>query len=42
MNIICLGGRVVGTESAWDLVKAFLVAEYSHAERHLRRRQQSR
>ena len=37
MNIICLGGRVVGPESAWDLVQAFLGAEYSQAERHLRR-----
>jgi ribose 5-phosphate isomerase B len=37
MNIICLGGRVVGPESAWDLVQAFLVAEFSQAERHLRR-----
>jgi ribose 5-phosphate isomerase B len=37
MNIICLGGRVVGPESAWDLVQAFLAAEFSQAERHLRR-----
>ena len=37
MNIICLGGRVIGPESAWDLVQAFLAAEFSHAERHLRR-----
>ena len=37
MNIICLGGRVIGSESAWDLVQAFLVAEFSQAERHLRR-----
>ena len=37
MNIICLGGRVVGPESAWDLVQAFLAARFSQAERHLRR-----
>jgi ribose 5-phosphate isomerase B len=37
MNIICIGGRVIGTELAWDLVQAFLGAEYSSAERHLRR-----
>lgn len=37
MNIICLGGRVVGPATAWELVKAFLAAEYSQAERHLRR-----
>ncbi len=37
MNIICVGGRVIGPELAWDLVQAFLGAEYSSAERHLRR-----
>lgn len=37
MNILCLGGRIVGTELAWDLIQAFLAAEFSQAERHLRR-----
>ena len=37
MNIICLGGRVIGPEAAWDLVETFLAAEFSQAERHLRR-----
>jgi ribose 5-phosphate isomerase B len=37
MNIICMGGRTVGPAVAWDLVQTFLVAEYSQAERHLRR-----
>jgi ribose 5-phosphate isomerase B len=37
MNIICLGGRIVGPELAWDLIEAFLAAEFSQAERHLRR-----
>jgi len=37
MNIICLGGRVTGPMLAWDLVEAFLTAEFSKAERHLRR-----
>lgn len=37
MNIICLGGRTAGTELAWDLIQAFLGAEFSQAERHLRR-----
>ena len=37
MNIICMGGRTVGTAVAWDLVEAFLAAEFSQAERHLRR-----
>ena len=37
MNIICMGGRIVGPAAAWDLVKAFLAAEPSQATRHLRR-----
>jgi len=37
MNIICMGGRTVGPEVAWDLVQTFLAAEFSHASRHLRR-----
>jgi len=37
MNIICMGGRIVGPAAAWDLVEAFLAAEFSQAERHLRR-----
>ena len=37
MNVICLGSRVVGTEVAKELVSAFLKAEFSGAERHVRR-----
>ena len=37
MNIICMGGRTVGPSVAWDLVETFLAAEFSQAERHLRR-----
>ena len=37
MNILCMGGRTVGPEVAWDLVKTFLAAEFSSAPRHLRR-----
>ena len=37
MNVICLGGRTIGPSAAWELVEAFLAAEYSQAERHLRR-----
>jgi ribose 5-phosphate isomerase B len=37
MNIICLGGRIIGAAAAWDLVQAFLAARFSLAERHLRR-----
>ena len=37
MNVLCLGGRTIGAAAAWELVLAFLAAEYSSAERHLRR-----
>lgn len=37
MNIICMGGRTVGPAVAEDLVDTFLAAEFSGAERHLRR-----
>ena len=37
MNILCMGGRTVGAAVAWDLVRAFLNARFSDAERHLRR-----
>src|SRR6266481_5407155 len=37
MNILCMGGRTIGPAVAWDLVQAFLAAEYGRAERYLRR-----
>jgi ribose 5-phosphate isomerase B len=37
MNVLCLGGRVIGVEAAWELVQAFLAARFSGAERHRRR-----
>jgi len=37
MNVLCMGGRTVGPAVAWDLVQTFLAAEFSQAERHLRR-----
>jgi ribose 5-phosphate isomerase B len=37
MNILCLGGRTIGPSVAWEFVEAFLSAEFSQAERHLRR-----
>jgi ribose 5-phosphate isomerase B len=37
MNVLCLGGRTIGVELAWDLIQAFLAAEFSGAERHRRR-----
>ena len=37
MNLLCMGGRTVGAEVAWDLVETFLAAKYGLAERYLRR-----
>lgn len=37
MNLICLGGRVVGPRLAEELVETFLNARYIGAERHQRR-----
>lgn len=37
LNMICLGGLVVGHALAWELVQTFLVARFTGAERHLRR-----
>jgi ribose 5-phosphate isomerase B len=37
MNILCMGGRTVGPEVAWDLVRTFTEAVFSGEARHLRR-----
>ncbi|HKF69576.1 MAG TPA: bifunctional transaldolase/phosoglucose isomerase [Vicinamibacterales bacterium] len=37
MNVLVLGGRVVGAELARELIHAFLNARFSGEERHLRR-----
>jgi RpiB/LacA/LacB family sugar-phosphate isomerase len=37
LNLLCLGGLVVGHAAAWELVQIFLAARFSGAERHLRR-----
>ena len=36
--VLCLGGRVIGSEVAAEIVVAFLRAEVSDEERHVRRR----
>ena len=36
-NMLCMGGRTLGPALAWDLVQTFSAAEFSQAERHLRR-----
>jgi ribose 5-phosphate isomerase B len=37
MNVLCIGGRTVGPEVAWEFVATYLASEFSRAERHLRR-----
>jgi ribose 5-phosphate isomerase B len=37
VNVLCLGARVVGPELAVDLVRDYVRARFSGAERHLRR-----
>lgn len=37
MNALCLGGRIIGPELARELVLAFLAAEFSEGERHVKR-----
>lgn len=37
MNVICIGGRVMGYSLAWDLVRAFLAANFAGDERFRRR-----
>lgn len=37
LNVICLGARVIGTELAREVVRAFLNAKFSAEERHQRR-----
>ncbi|HCS38276.1 MAG TPA: ribose-5-phosphate isomerase [Anaerolineaceae bacterium] len=37
MNLLCLGARVIGPQTARELVKAFVAANFSTEERHRRR-----
>jgi ribose 5-phosphate isomerase B len=37
VNILCLGGRTTGMAVAWDCTRSFLNAQFSGADRHLRR-----
>jgi len=36
-NVLCLGSRVIGPNLAQDLIRIFLSARFSEAERHRRR-----
>jgi RpiB/LacA/LacB family sugar-phosphate isomerase len=37
MNVLVLGGRIIGPELAHDLVRAFVAARFTAEERHVRR-----
>ena len=37
MNVFSLGGKVIGSALAWELIETFLKARFSGAERHQRR-----
>jgi ribose 5-phosphate isomerase B len=41
VNVLCLGGRVIGPEMAAEIVTAFLGAIVSFEERHVRRREKT-
>ena len=37
MNVLCLGTRVIGTQLALEVIRAWERAVFSNAERHVRR-----
>ena len=37
LNVLCLGARVIGVETAREIVRAYLAAEFTKEERHQRR-----
>lgn len=37
VNVLCLGGRVVGSALAQELLQAFVTAKFTGEERHMRR-----
>ena len=38
VNVLCLGGRVIGSELAYEIVGVWLGARFTGAERHQRRK----
>ncbi len=38
MNVLCLGGRIIGSELAFEVLGAFLNAKFSGLDRHTRRK----
>jgi ribose 5-phosphate isomerase B len=37
LNVLCLGGRVTGSSAAEEYIEAFLNAQFTGADRHMRR-----
>ena len=37
VNVVCLGGRVIGPALATDIIRAYLAAEFTGEDRHKRR-----
>jgi ribose 5-phosphate isomerase B len=37
MNVLCVGARVIGSELAREIVRAFVAARFTGEERHVRR-----
>lgn len=37
VNVLCLGARIIGPELAFELVRAFVNAKFTHEDRHVRR-----
>jgi ribose 5-phosphate isomerase B len=37
MNVLCLGARIIGQAAAQEIVQAFIGAEFTDEERHVRR-----
>ena len=42
MNVLVMGGRIIGPELARELVKAYLSAHFTNEERHRRRLEKTR
>ena len=42
MNVLVMGGRIIGPELARELVKAYLSAQFTNEERHRRRLEKTR
>lgn len=38
MNVLCLGGRIIGPSLAYEIVQSFLKAQVEEVERHQKRR----